>query len=489
MPSPSKGTGSSSTCAATPTASLGSGAKEPEQPPSGKKAKKVELADAVPAEYEKESKALTAMKKGMDRVSEQAAGVLVTLSSMKQKHGQLNPAGQSYERTVLVRQAVVHLWLGINTLEARATIQQVMVERLSSPSPAARAAGTATPTMGHHALVDLDKGEDKEVHADGEKKDEEEKKKKLEQEAVKEEKKGEEEKKLEQEAVPVETEEKKGEEEKQDGKSSLGPRLSALTRSLREAAQADGSTKIPVNDVKHLFAYTDMLDFVELVIDIETIDLLQQTQVVWRNIHTCADQLRTAAGKSVQRLSTHLAGIEREHRSSVISQQKEVEKKATAKAKANAKAATQRVEETSLEPSPLFLISPADLETHGVRVVKVSEAAGKDDIVDIDLEVPQVVKLTGYTAAVRWSEQPKVQMALSTFGGDYKTSKHVQAEGKGQLPMMAPAGKTETDIFFKAVASSLGIFKREAKTESTPAQGIISHTWMWGILPGWDRTY
>ena len=154
------------------------------------------------------------------------------------------------------------------------------------------------------------------------------------------------------------------------------------------------------------------------------------------------------------------------------------EKDAVAQAKEQARKAREKVEKLSTEGSALFKLGSEAAESTTTYLREVNESE-----VPKDVGQPHLMRLPLHAQESTWAQHAKVQLALSGYGGEYRSLKTTQVEGKGQRLLQPKEGKEETDIMFSQVASLLELDKAAATVKS-PASTIIESTMLFGLEPG-----
>ena len=274
--------------------------------------------------------------------------------------------------------------------------------------------------------------------------------------------------------------------EKSEKRWRSSPVVSQLTSMLRRACHADGSVRIPVQTPDELWAYSDLAAWIEKTIDIETAEELDDTRRHWAIMSSMARQLKTGVVKASQKLKSHLETKVREAARKQKSQHAAQTKSAVAAAKAKAKAAAVKVQQQSMEGSALFKLTPAQLhesddgKTNGKQLTATTEF----QTLTQNLHEPVLMACGGYEVHKKWTQLPKVQLALSAFGGEYRRQKSTQSSGSCQRVLECKQGKEETDAMLQQLATSLQLDKVAADLSTSPAKAIQEQTWMFGYEPG-----
>ena len=169
---------------------------------------------------------------------------------------------------------------------------------------------------------------------------------------------------------------------------------------------------MPVQDVESLHCHLDLESQCQAVLDLQDVAALDTHKANMKMIGA-ANQLRESVAKASSKMTGHLENIERE---AVRAQKKEAgrkEKEAVAKAKATAKKAAQNVQKEKKELPPLFAIDLTKLPE--VKTTVVTDEAAKASEFKFDHAKPALFR--SGMAEKDWGINPKVQMALSAYGG------------------------------------------------------------------------
>ena len=223
-----------------------------------------------------------------------------------------------------------------------------------------------------------------------------------------------------------------------------------VTAALQKIATSKGPANLPVQEVPSLHCYLDLEGRCQAVLQLEDVAALDKHKADMKKYIGAANQLRESLAKASSKMTGHLDNIERE---AVRAQKKEAgrkEKEAVAKAKATAKKAAQNVQKEKKEVPPLFSIDLAKFPE--VTSTVVTDEAVKAADFKFDHSKPA---LFGASVAEKdWGNNPKVQMALSAYGGQYKAQTTTKDSGKGQTNLRQKAGKEESDILVKKIQSA-----------------------------------
>ncbi|CAE7191932.1 unnamed protein product [Symbiodinium sp. KB8] len=227
-----------------------------------------------------------------------------------------------------------------------------------------------------------------------------------------------------------------------------------VTAALQKIATSKGPANLPVQEVPSLHCYLDLEGRCQAVLQLEDVAALDKHKADMKKYIGAANQLRESLAKASSKMTGHLDNIERE---AVRAQKKEAgrkEKEAVAKAKATAKKAAQNVQKEKKEVPPLFSIDLAKFPE--VTSTVVTDEAVKAADFKFDHSKPA---LFGASVAEKdWGNNPKVQMALSAYGGQYKAQTTTKDSGKGQTNLRQKAGKEESEQ-------------------------VLKETWLYGYLP------
>ena len=261
------------------------------------------------------------------------------------------------------------------------------------------------------------------------------------------------------------------------------PVVTDLTSRLRNGIVIDGATKMPVNNKDMLYAKVDLISWVESTINIDDADALDEQKKQFKMFLGMVAQLTTGVNSAAKKLRSYIDNMTRAAERNKKSKDKAHERQVATKLKEDAKNAAARVKQAATDASPIFSIQSQQFEQFGVKAMAVEtkdtvgREAPKSHAVPFKLELLDVFSSS-------WTGKPRVQLALSAFGGEYKKSKTTQVEGRGQQPMSSKQGKEETDHMFTEAFKIAGIPLNLEVLKDTPAASIVSNTWMFGYMPG-----
>ena len=97
----------------------------------------------------------------------------------------------------------------------------------------------------------------------------------------------------------------------------------------------------------------------------------------------------------------------------------------------------------------------------------------------LDMDAPWLIK--AMPAVDAWQNNPRVQLALSNFGGQYKKDTK-NTDGRGQLPMFKADAKGETDAMFDVI-EGFGRADIAGPSKNTLVRIIGKNTWLYGNDP------
>ena len=273
-------------------------------------------------------------------------------------------------------------------------------------------------------------------------------------------------------ASPTKTKQEEQEEGAPDG-ASLCIKASVATRN---AAKAKGTAFLPVQEPSSLFSHLELLYRAEEVLNFNTVDELEEHKTQTKKYFGTVAQLKDSIAKGASKLNMFLENIKREQDREVKKAQTKKEKEAVAKAKAAAKQAAETVKKEEKEVPPIFA---GDIDAKMALTV-VTDADMEKEGFSFDATKPALIR----TALVEkeWLASSKVQMAMSAYGGQYKSQTTVKDQGKGQIPMRPKNGKEETDTLVSKLLSKL---KLEGNIASLPGQdeALLKETWLYGYAP------
>ena len=477
------------------------------------KGKKIELAIAVPDEYQAQTDSLDKLHRAMVETVKKGESALEKATS--EKVSLWNVAGKALHRSCKVRHACGILWLattGTEVESAEQSIQFVLAHRVANPTPcsvrsdlssqtpdakrhrneeqpiqpkepASSMAKTLAPEKVPSQDKDDDKGkdDDKDVAEGGEEQD---KSKDSAGHSLAEAPRS-----PSVERMPLQvatgTPTKKSPGKSQSKlKWKSHPVISPVTESLRRACLADGSARIPVQDCEELWTHGDIQSWIEVTMDIEDLDMFADTKRHWKVMSDMATQLRQGIAKSANKLSSYSDRIDRAGAQSVKKEVATKERVLISEQKQMARAARVKLMEQSEGSSPLFQIPEDIFKSLGSTLEVIEDASKARGAVGVNK--PMLLQLMDVTGQA-WSLQAKMQLALTSFGGEYKSMKSTQNDKKGFRPLMAKEGKEETDKMFHKLATLIGfdaLMPTADDLAQSPASAIVQHTWLYGYLPG-----
>ena len=270
--------------------------------------------------------------------------------------------------------------------------------------------------------------------------------------------------------------------------SSMGRKLARpkslaeiVTEALAQQIFYDGDTQLPVQKPDTLISSLELVHFAESVCDLKSVDELDTHKSLYKTRIATAGQLRDAIGKSALKVTSHLENRKREVERTESKAAKQKEKEAVASAKMKAKIAAKNIEAAERQVPNLFKIDTKTLSTQAMTVLKdvpvEADGSRKDSKKPVLLELPDI--------SGEWLKSSKVQMALSSFGGQYKAQKTCSEHGRSQIPMRPKEGKEETEAMIKKMCGALGW---QTKT-LVPDEGkaMLQHSWLYGLMP--DRSF
>ena len=82
----------------------------------------------------------------------------------------------------------------------------------------------------------------------------------------------------------------------------------------------------------------------------------------------------------------------------------------------------------------------------------------------------------------KWLASVEVQLALATWGSQYKSSAELKNTGRSQVPLLPKAGKVPTDFMYAKIASNCQ--SAQVAAEKLPNGGsVVKSSWLYGYAP------
>ena len=249
---------------------------------------------------------------------------------------------------------------------------------------------------------------------------------------------------------------------------------------LQQACAVKGAAFIPVQDVSSLRSWVDLAGRCHKLLQLGTVDALNEHKTASKKFLGTANQLRESVAKAASKVTGHLENIERESLRIQKKEQERKEKEAVAKAKAMAKKAAQNVQKMTVEVTGLFAIDHAQLKPKLLQTPIITDDKMKE--ADLAFDHSRLALVKSSMVEQEWANLPKVQMALSAYGGQYKSQSTTKAAGKGQTNMRSKAGKEETELLVRKLMSALQLDKKVAKLSDQDEQ-MLKEIWLFGYVP------
>ena len=280
------------------------------------------------------------------------------------------------------------------------------------------------------------------------------------------------------EAQPVDVACAVKQEDEQASSAHGKPLPDQVNALLRKVATAKGAAFVPVQELASLRCSVDLDSQCQAVMTLQTVEAMDEHKSLMKKLIGAANQLRESVAKAASKMTGHLDNIEREVLRSEKKEAGRKEKEAVAKAKAMAKKAAQDVQKVATEVPALFAIERSKLKSGSVQTPVLTD----DKVKEADSK-PVLFKAS--VIEKERSNQPKVQMALSAYGGQYKAQSTTKDTGKGQMNLRNKAGKEETEALVKKLLAALQLDKCVA-TLTGADEIMLKETWLFGYLPNYN---
>ena len=251
--------------------------------------------------------------------------------------------------------------------------------------------------------------------------------------------------------------------------------VAALTVALRSCVEAEGHSKMPVNDIKLLRCKAELEHEVQKILAIDDVDALEAAKKFFTEAKSSVKQLITGSKKAASKVTSYINNGIRAKERAAKKRVTEQEKKDLAEARRAAKDAAAHVETQKVKP--LFEDWSAVVGTSGVKAID-SPANGT-----LEVDTPWLLQASQHASLTdSWKKNPKVQLAMSNFGGQYKKDDTTKVDGKGQMPFQSAEGKAETLAFFSAIIDKMK--EKPVASDKIPSGStIMNNAWLWGYMP------
>ena len=264
----------------------------------------------------------------------------------------------------------------------------------------------------------------------------------------------------------------------EDASLPLADKVAAV---LRQQAYAKGETFLPVQDIDSLTPYVAIMEFMDQAGSYKNVGELDTHKENGKKIYGSSNQLKDSVTKSASKLTGHLENLRREKERAAKTALGKKERDAVAQAKKAAKKAAEDVKSAEKEVPNLFALSADVLQQYQACTFSDDDLKQEGSGNMPDMCKPCVFKLATFNA--EWLQLSKVQMALSSYGGQYKAQTVTKDTGKGQVALRAKAGKEESDNALKKFAQLAGVEDKLLQLDSQDGQ-LLKETWLFGYMPG-----
>ncbi|CAK9036130.1 Uncharacterized protein SCF082_LOCUS21603 [Durusdinium trenchii] len=237
-------------------------------------------------------------------------------------------------------------------------------------------------------------------------------------------------------------------EVKSDSKSDAGScaprRLSSgamkspgekVSEMLRHAADDGGKGSMAVQSLPQLLSLLEMTELCEKVLNSQGMLELDEKLECWKHSVEQVKLLVAGISKSAQNITSHVANLSRKQKREETKRKKQQESTAVAEAKKMAKAAAKKVKDQEDTVDPIFEVGLDKLQ-HDMEV------AGSEWSEFPTVDEPILFKDNRKIS--EWANEPKMQLALGSFGGRYKKTDMFSRSGKAQMVLFAKEGKEES---------------------------------------------
>jgi hypothetical protein len=144
------------------------------------------------------------------------------------------------------------------------------------------------------------------------------------------------------------------------------------------------------------------------------------------------------------------------------------------------KAATERAKTVVLDNLFKVNFGPEGSVIKDGVVQRVGQLPNPGELSSEMLDQPWVMK--SEECVGKWKGTSQVQIALSTYAGQYKSTESSKTTGRSQCPMAPKEGKTDTDAMMSKLMEKVP--HHFTDISKIPAlAGVTSTTWMFGAMP------
>ena len=237
-------------------------------------------------------------------------------------------------------------------------------------------------------------------------------------------------------------------------KKSLGKTITDILQSAMKKTTSKASQGQCVANVEHLISALQLEELMEAALALRTMEQLNESAGMWMNCSAQVKHLASSMNKSAQNLVAHVKLLKRKEDQDIAHQQRRVEQQAVHAARSQAAVAAQVVQQGEKQVPAFYKITMEDLIACGKEMRTVDGSTiGALPMEPLSVDEPYIFK--NFTCTEKWAKQPKVQVALGSFGGRYKRMETFKTDLRSQQMLAPRCGYEETSELFDQLCKCL----------------------------------